>query len=278
MNLVDQIVAWVERGPAIRGIRLVGSRADESATEFSDWDFRVEANDFAAAAEALPYLLAPLQPLAQQWDRLSPKWCWMLIVRGPSKVDLIFTDERHTSEPPWQPDPGNLEAIDAHFWDWMLWLRSKKARGKSELVASELVKLFDHLLRPWGVKRPSSSIVDAIANYRHARGHAEQQFGIVVGRDLEAAVTPALVNRVADEGKLELVRVPSGARGAECGASRGRARARNVRSAAVPCGAFVLAPRRPHDARERPTMGVSASRSGAGVEPTQRGVTTPHRF
>src|SRR6266508_1129898 len=85
MNLAARIIACVEPDPAIRTIRLVGSRADGSATQFSDWDFRVEANDFAAAAESLPHLLAPLQPLAQQWDRLSPEWCWMLIVRGPAK-------------------------------------------------------------------------------------------------------------------------------------------------------------------------------------------------
>lgn len=69
MNLGDRVIASVASHPAIRSIRLVGSRADGSATECSDWDFRVEANDFTAAAVA-----------------------------------------------------SNLEAIDAHFWDWMLWL------------------------------------------------------------------------------------------------------------------------------------------------------------
>src|SRR4051812_39710429 len=29
--------------------------------------------------------------------------------------------------------PGNLQAIDAHFWDWMLWLRGKDARRKTRL-------------------------------------------------------------------------------------------------------------------------------------------------
>jgi hypothetical protein len=43
----------------------------------------------------------------------------MLIVRGPAKVDLIFPDEPHSNEPPWEPEHGNLEAIVAHFWDWV---------------------------------------------------------------------------------------------------------------------------------------------------------------
>lgn len=192
MSLADRIIASVAPHPAIRSIRLTGSRADGSATKLSDWDFRVEAGDFTAAAEALPHLLAPLRPLAQQWDRLSPVWCWMLILPGPVKVDLIFPDEPHTDEPPWEPSRENLEAIEAHFWDWMLWLRSKEAGGKTGLVASELDKLFDHLLEPLGVKRRPSSIADAIARYGDARDHAERRLGVAVRRDLEAAVAPRL--------------------------------------------------------------------------------------
>jgi hypothetical protein len=190
MDLADRIIAAVEPHPAIRSVRLVGSRAQGCPTEFSDWDFRVEAYDFAVAARALPDLLAPLDPLVQQWDRLSPEWCWMLILQGPTKVDLIFPDEPHVDEPPWKPDGGNLDAIDAHFWDWMLWLRAKHARGRAELVASELDKLFAHLLAPLGAERPPSSIRGAIASYQEARDHAERRFAVTVRRDLEAAVTP----------------------------------------------------------------------------------------
>jgi hypothetical protein len=118
----------------------------------------------------------------------------MLIVRGPAKVDLIFPDEPHSNEPPWEPDHDNLEAIEAHFWDWMLWLRGKEASGNTELIAGEMHKLFDHLLAPLGVKRRPSSIAGAIASYRDARDHAEQQFGVAVRRDLEAAAAPAFAS------------------------------------------------------------------------------------
>jgi hypothetical protein len=198
MNLADRIIASVAPHPAIRSVRLVGSRAEGSAIELSDWDFRVEANDFDAAAAALPHLLAPLEPLAQQWDRLSPEWCWMLIVRGPTKVDLIFPDEPHDNEPPWKPDHSNLEAIEAHFWDWMLWLRAKEARGKTELVVSELDKLFEHLLAPLGVTSRPCSIVEAIASYQDARERAEQQFGISVPRKLEDAAAPVFAGSVSE--------------------------------------------------------------------------------
>ncbi len=191
MDLAARIVNMVAADAAIRSIALVGSRADGTATAFSDWDFRVEAHEFEAASEALPRLLAPLDPLVQQWDRLSPEWCWMLIVRGPTKIDLIFPGEPHTNEPPWIPAPENLDAIEGHFWDWMLWLRGKEARGKAELIAGELEKLSDHLLTPLGVSRTPSSISEAIEIYRQARNRAERRFAVSVRHDLEEAVAPA---------------------------------------------------------------------------------------
>ena len=171
----------------MRSIRLVGSRAEGRARPGSDWDFRVEARDFDAVAAALPELLAPLEPLASQWDRLSDEQCWMAILPGPVKVDLIFAGEPHVHEPPWVPSAENLGALDAHLWDWLLWLRSKEASGKDEIVAAELEKLFVHLLRPLGVDRVPRSVADAVELYRPAR----DALG-TVPRELEAEVVRAL--------------------------------------------------------------------------------------
>jgi hypothetical protein len=115
----------------------------------------------------------------------------MLILRGPAKVDLIFPDQPHENAPPWEPDAENLDAIDAHFWDWMLWLRSKNASGKTQLIGTELEKMFDHLLSPLGVVSRPSSLVEAIAQYRDARDTVEKRFGVAVARELEFAVSPA---------------------------------------------------------------------------------------
>jgi hypothetical protein len=133
MDLAGRIIATVGSHPAVRSIELVGSRAEGRAGELSDWDFKVDASDFATLSEALPALSAPFDPLAQQWDRLSSEQCWMLVLRGPAKVDLIFPVEPHVDEPPWEPGTQNLDAIDAHFWDWMLWLVSKQATGQADL-------------------------------------------------------------------------------------------------------------------------------------------------
>lgn len=176
----------------MRRIELGGSRAEGRATEWSDWDFLVVARDLDAIAQALPGLLAPLEPLVQQWDRLSREWCWMLILRGPVKIDLIFPEEPHEDEPPWEPRADTLGAIDDHFWDWMLWLKGKEAAGKQELVAAELEKLFVHLLGPLGAESRPASIAEAVGAYRAARDRAEQRFGVALRRDVEGAVMPAL--------------------------------------------------------------------------------------
>ncbi len=86
--------------PAVRDVRLVGSRAEGRATERSDYDFIVDTHEFQQLAEALPGLLGELDPLAEQWDRLSDEMCWMVMLPGPVKVDLIFPSERHEHEPP----------------------------------------------------------------------------------------------------------------------------------------------------------------------------------
>jgi predicted nucleotidyltransferase len=191
-ELAHRLIDLVEPHPGIAKITLAGSRAEGRATELSDWDFLVDADDFAEVAAALPRLLAPLQPLAQQWDRLSNSQCWMLTLAGPTKVDLIFPAVPHTPEPAWEPAPDNLEAIDAHFWDWMLWLRAKHARGEDDLVANELERAFEHLLAPLGAERPPRSIAAAVEEYRAGRASAEARFGVAVDGRLEAAVAPAL--------------------------------------------------------------------------------------
>jgi predicted nucleotidyltransferase len=190
-RLAERVVELVSAHPAVRAVRLVGSRAEGRATALSDWDFVVETDDFAAVAEALPRLLAPLEPLGQQWDRLSREQCWMLTLAGPTKVDLIFA-EPHTEEPPWELSAANLGAIDVHFWDWALWLNAKESRGDPERLDNELKLLFEHLLAPLGVERQPASVAEAVEAYCAARGLAERRFGVAVDRRLEAAVAPAL--------------------------------------------------------------------------------------
>ena len=178
--MAERVVRLVEGHPAVAGVRLVGSRAEGRANARSDWDFRVDARDFDALAESLPPVLAPLEPLVQQWDRLSPTRCWMAIVPGPVKIDLIFPDVPHALEPPWELRAETIAALDAHFWDWMLWLAAKHERGSEALIAAELEKLFVHLLEPLHAMQRPSSIAEAVAAYRSARANAERDLGVSV--------------------------------------------------------------------------------------------------
>ena len=178
--------------PHIRRVELVGSRATGSSTRLSDWDFEVETDDFAAVTRALPALVSALEPLAQQWDRISDYPCYMLMLTGPVKVDLIFPGEPYESLPPWTVSADTLDGIDQHFWDWILWLASKREKGKDDLVRRELEKMTEYLLRPLGVDAVPSSIEAALEGYRTARDAREREFGLEVSRRREREVVSAV--------------------------------------------------------------------------------------
>jgi Nucleotidyltransferase domain len=191
-NIAAVVEAVLLPHPGIRAVELVGSRADGSATRLSDWDFVVVTDRFDEVARALPTLVAGVDPLAQQWDRISAYPCYMLMLAGPVKVDLIFQDEPYESLPPWTVTAETLDGIDQHFWDWILWLASKREKGQDELVRRELATMRDHLLWPLGVDQVPSSIAAALAGYRAARDRREHEFGVAVSRRREREVLPAV--------------------------------------------------------------------------------------
>jgi hypothetical protein len=191
-DLAERVSALLTTHPAVRSVTLVGSRARGRATELSDWDVLVDA-DLEALEPGLDTLLAPLEPLAAQWDRLSEEASYyMLILPGGVKLDLVF-DRPPALEPPWRVGAQTLPRIDAHFWDWILWLGGKQLGGRGELVASMLGGLmFEHLLGPLGVERPPATIDEAVRAYLAARDAREAELGVRVGRALQEAVVPRL--------------------------------------------------------------------------------------
>jgi hypothetical protein len=191
-DLAASVAAVLLPHPNVRAVELVGSRATGSATPLSDWDLEVETDDFGPVARALPELVTPLDPLAQQWDRISAYPCYMLMLAGPVKVDLIFPDEPYESLPPWTVTAETLDGIDQHFWDWILWLASKREKGQDDLVRRELVKMRDHLLRPMGVDRVPGSIEAAVERYRSARDEWERELRIEVSRRREREMLSVL--------------------------------------------------------------------------------------
>jgi predicted nucleotidyltransferase len=189
------------RHPHVIAVELVGSRARGTPSPLSDWDFIVDVNDFAGVRADLPALMTELEPLSQQWDRLGPDdyCCYMLMLAGPVKIDLIFPGVPHRPEPPWGVAPDTLDGIDQHFWDWVLWMAAKEQSGKGDLVRQELRKMSEHLLKPMGVDRVPGSTHTATVEYLSARERLESELGVHVPRRLEIEVLPVL--RTAQRGR-----------------------------------------------------------------------------
>lgn len=190
-SLASTLPPLLTAHPAVRAVTFVGSRATNTATPVSDWDFAVDTDDIDALAPDLPRVLAPLHPLAQQWDPLGRHRTYMLMLPGAVKVDLIFTAP-NIEQPPWTVAQDTLPRIDHHFWDWTIWLAAKDLTGKTELVAAELAKMHRHLLGPLGITTPSRSVPAAIAAYLTARDAVENHLGVTVARTLEREVLDKL--------------------------------------------------------------------------------------
>jgi predicted nucleotidyltransferase len=175
----------LEPHSAVDSVRLAGSRAHGEETALSDWDFQVETTDFDGLGRALPELVDPLDPLSRQWDRLSPHPTYMLMLRGPLKLDLLFLGRVNDPRPPWIATPDTLRAIDDHYWDWVLWLASKdRAGGKEALVGEQLTLMHVHLLGPLGVAEAPRGVEEAVGSYLAAREHAEAILRVQVMRAL----------------------------------------------------------------------------------------------
>ena len=195
MDVARTVPAILRTHPCVTVVELVGSRAEQRAHELSDWDFAVETDAFERLARDLHALVAPLSPLAEQWDPYSAYACYMLMLPGPTKIDLMFPDEQRAWSPPWSPSPETLEAIDRHFWDWILWLEQKRRGGHAETLAKSLSDMYERMLSPMGVSDEPASIVDALNAYVEARDDLERKFRVSVPRDLEHEVRPVVSPR-----------------------------------------------------------------------------------
>ncbi len=187
-DLVELAISAVARHPAVTRVELAGSRSRGTHEELSDWDFAVDTSDFASVARHLPTLVEPLEPLAAQWEPLGHFPVYMLLLRGPTKVEYLFLDHSQETKPAVKPSPETLPAIDAHFWDWIWWLATKASVGRNDLVKQHLPKLYRHLLEPTGADTVPDSIEAAIRDFLVRRSQLERQYGLEVSRALEDEV------------------------------------------------------------------------------------------
>jgi hypothetical protein len=187
-DLVELAISAVAKHPAVTKVELAGSRSGGTHQKLSDWDFAIETSDFGSVARDLPTLVEPLEPLAGQWEPLGHFPVYMLLLRGPTKIEYLFLDHTQEPSPPVKPRPETLPAIDAHFWDWIWWLATKASVGRNELLKQHLSKLYFHLLEPMGTETVPDSIEAAIRAFLVCRGELERQYGLEVSRALEGEV------------------------------------------------------------------------------------------
>jgi predicted nucleotidyltransferase len=190
MGIAEEIAGTVAAHPSVAQVEPIGSRARGTATELSDWDFRVTTEDFREVAADLPGLVAGYEPLAAQWDPLGDYESYLLIFSGPVKVDLIFPEMPRSWNRPWRAGPDTLAAMDAHFWDWSLWLVSKHRHGMTDRVRGELLKMSRHILRPLGIDALPLSLEEAADRYVRVRDRLETRYGMHISRRLEEEVLP----------------------------------------------------------------------------------------
>jgi hypothetical protein len=187
-DLVPAAIAPVAAHPAVRGVELAGSRARGTHQELSDWDFAVTTSDFTAVAQSMPALVAPLDPLGEQWEPMGHFPVYQVLLRGPTKVEYLFLDHSQETAPPVSPSAATLVAIDNHFWDWIWWIATKASVGRDDLVAEHLPQLHAHLLRPIGVRDLPDTIDAAIDAFLTRRDELERRYGVRVPRKLEDEV------------------------------------------------------------------------------------------
>lgn len=192
MDLGRAVPALLGEHPLVDSVRLAGSRSTGTAHDLSDWDFAVETSDLSSLKEDLPGLVEPLRPLVGQWDPYADHAAYMVILRGPTKIDLAFFDEPRAWAPPWDVSRDTLAAVDLHFWDWILWLEQKRRGAKDDQVTKSLGHMYERMLKPMGARVRPESVVEALSAYLELRTRLEDRYGVVVPRELEREVRPVL--------------------------------------------------------------------------------------
>jgi len=193
-DIAEIVPSLLTKHPAVSRVVLTGSRMRGDATEWSDWDFLVVTSDFTAISSALPSLTDSLEPLSHLWDPLSRHSIYMMILKGPVKIDICF-DILQKQRPPWVIDIDTISQVNSHFWDWILWIASKEVSGKKDISVKEFEKMYDYLLAPLGCSRSPNSVEEAVRVYLAAFRRQKSLLDAEVDQALETEVIKGLRDR-----------------------------------------------------------------------------------
>ena len=189
-------IALVAKHPAVLRVEFAGSRSRGTHDELSDWDFAVTTSDFGAVARDLSGMVAPLDPLAEQWEPLGHFPVYQVLLSGPTKVEYLFLEQSQDAKPPVNPSKTTLAQINTHFWDWIWWIATKAAAGRDDPVSEHMPQLYRHLLQPVGVATVPGDVDAAIRVFVARRDALEREYGISIPRALENEIQRG-INRIA---------------------------------------------------------------------------------
>ena len=99
-EVVTAIRTALEHCSAVTSVTLGGSRERGRATELSDWDLYL-AGDAVAMMVEVPAIVARFGPLAAFWEPLAEEAGYMVVMDGPTKVDVFPTGATRPIQPPW---------------------------------------------------------------------------------------------------------------------------------------------------------------------------------
>jgi hypothetical protein len=141
----------------------------------------VRTSSFEDAAVGIIRAAAQLDPapLAVFFDPLGTRPNLTVLLDGPVKVDLIFPEVPFEPAEPWEVSADTLPKVDAHFWDWILWLAAKQARGLIDVVEFSLEDVHRFILVPMGdAAGPPTTLDDAIERYEALRTQQVAALGV----------------------------------------------------------------------------------------------------
>ena len=175
-RLVEAARRWAEAEPRVRALLLGGSLGRGEGDELSDVDLFIVAQprrlaelwaERRAIAERLGRVLGVFRDLPSADPMLA-----IALYDGPLKVDLFFREEA-VEDSPWVregvtplvdkngtvrrgPEPkreapldehhADVAELDAHAWDFALWLWTKLHRGESWLVYTRLATFLETIV------------------------------------------------------------------------------------------------------------------------------------
>jgi predicted nucleotidyltransferase len=170
-ELVEAATRWAQQEPRVKALVPKGSLAHGTGDELSDVDLIAVTEPGArdelwAECETIARELGDPLGVFREAEWATP-YMVIALYEGPLKLDLAFEEERlapdpwlrdgydvlvgslevpELGEPPQFGEAADLRELDAHAWDYALWLHVKLKRGERWVAYLELAGFLQHIV------------------------------------------------------------------------------------------------------------------------------------